>query len=375
MNLKNFWWHLPGVTIFTEQVIETLRYGSTAVICLPKHVPDGIQNLIASEIKEMMVWSVYDPNLSDFAPHIQLYDQFVNNDDELRNVNTLAINEKFQQQCIWIEGFENNEQWTAWKSFFERYELASRNVDSYERTIFCVLLRGDFCIHAPKEELFLSVHKWEKVLDSSDMLYFATQCFSNSTIDSFYLELAIQITTKIAIWDYDVYIQLAKLNSLEDILALEKNLEILANERQWNQPIPELKVEQWCLGFYDHDQLSPIIYNVQNNTHYIKRLLWSAELHILFPLIEETRLTIIEKFSVVLEKFKDKKSSIYDIEIGFLYKIIKENISLFNNNKSLKSLTYKLKEIRNQLAHLDPVDNEYLFAKEIKNVKNILNTL
>jgi hypothetical protein len=314
---------------------------------------------------------------SDTDPLYNLYDKYIDcSPDEFRNIDNLANHEQFQGKCIWVSGIETKAIWKKWSDFITKYESSLRAIDSYDRTVFCIKLTGELALELPNEDVCLSIHKWENAIQAIDMLFFATQCFENSLIDKRYLELAIFISTKIANWDYDLYLRLAN-ESLENILNPENLLMDFASERGWGKDDIAYTIEEkWVKGQYNSGLTHASLLRLDDNFQvYIDKLVWSAELHILFPLIEEVRIRIIDKYKSVLELQKDRKNHVYEIEMGFLNKILRENPELFNNNYQLIHLTKYLKEMRHSLAHLSKVKEEHLLSNEFKNIDNILDNL
>ena len=375
MNYSQVWWDLPGSKSFSMGIVDDLQDGKNVIMCFPEHVPFGEKKDIHDKLYNLMEWHEFSIN-PDIEPLYDLYDKYVDSSpDEFRNINNLAENEQFQGKCIWVTGIASKESWEKWSDFIVKYEWSSRAIDGFDRTIFCIKLTGELALELPGEDVCLVIHKWENIIQSIDMLFFATQCFANTLIDRKYLELAILISTKIAKWDYDLYLRLAN-ESIETLLNPEELLLDLALERQWvkkNQM--NSNEEKWGRGQYNNGSEHPLLYRLDENYHHIDKLIWNAQLHVLFPYIEEIRINIIDTYKTVLDTKKDKLDHVYEIQIGFLYKILNENPELFNNNEQLIELARRLMKMRHSLAHLSKVDEEHLFSSEFKNAENILDSL
>ncbi len=375
MNDSEIWWDLPGSKKFISNIINSITNGKNVIMCFPNDVLQGEKNVIQNKLNDAVNW--YDFNIvSDSVPVYALYDTYIDvAEDEFRNINNLAVNMQFQKKFIWVTGITSKDTWRKWSDFIVKYERSSRTVDSFDRTIFCIQVTGELALDLPDEDVCLSIHKWENIIQPIDMLFFASHCFSDTLIDSRYLDLAINISTKIAKWDATLYQRLAN-EPIESILNPQDFLLRIALEKQWVDKHQSSSQElKWAMGQYDNGSDHSLLYRLNNNDHYIDKLVWNAQLHVLFPYIEEIRITIINKYANVLDKLKDKKDHVYEIEMGFLNKILRENPELFNNNERLIELTRRLMKMRHSLAHLSKVDEEHLFSREFKNAENILDSL
>lgn len=101
----------------------------------------------------------------------------------------------------------------------------------------------------------------------------------------------------------------------------------------------------------------------------INKAVWSAQLKIIFPKIEDFRRNIIQKYQNKIKKYLPVTSSIGEsintpdeLEIGQLYKLFKDyNISDQNELKFLGNM----RNARNNLAHCKPVQYDKLIELKI----------
>jgi hypothetical protein len=99
----------------------------------------------------------------------------------------------------------------------------------------------------------------------------------------------------------------------------------------------------------------------------ISHRVWSAEVGILFPFVEKKRHEILDQLNEVLQipfktRFGDVIEDLQDLEIGHIEsQILTNNIGI---NPKLWNKIQILRQIRNALAHSEPVPIDLLCSEE-----------
>ena len=86
----------------------------------------------------------------------------------------------------------------------------------------------------------------------------------------------------------------------------------------------------------------------------IKRRIWTAQVRVLLPFIEIQRQEILNRFDSYL-KIGVIKDDIQNFEIGKIWHVLNNNPKVIMD-KATRRLLDALKEARNALAHIDPID-------------------
>ncbi len=368
------WWNLPSVYQFVSSITADIKQGKNVVCFLPKYLPENnIRHRICDEMQDYCKTELLDVENLELEPIEILFEEYVEyNDSKQYNIQSLINNENFQEKIIYIE-FNSTKQWSKWIKFLEKYEKLCREINTKQRTVFCIVLTGINPINnTPKSEVALSIHKWDNIIKFRDKLLFASYCFEGSNISPHLLDLAISVTVKIADWDYELYLLLSDL-SIEDILSPEQTLEELNLERNWVSEYVLLDEDSgWAEGMFNDNSIHSalLLYQQQIN---LNKLIWSGELMILFPFIEEKKIIILERYKNVIEKINTKEDNEL-IEIKDLHNYIKHNPSMFNN-QNLEKMVRIFRMMRNKLAHLEKVDIQHLLSVEFKTAESIIKKL
>jgi hypothetical protein len=378
-----FWWQLPGTRQFIDRVVQDLRDGKNVILSLPEHLPSGLSNAIQSELGDDCDWhkiSVRDESLVE--PIHFLFDCFVGeiSPKEIRNARTLAQHPQFSGKIIWLDDV-TVDIWPVWKKFILDYEQPCRAISPLYRTLFVVSLVGELAIAPPAENVCLSHHTWEGVVNSLDMLLFTASVFPSKRLSDLQKQVAISVITHLALWDFEVSERLV-CEKIENILSPEPILLEIAQERGWyydhTQKIPFQEI--WCKGMKNtvegeakiHSSALALDSLAQGQ---IKGRIWKGEVGEVLPFIEERRQEIIERLSKVLKvPFKNSFGEIIrdlrDLEIGHIEYQLSQTDKIVN--PEIRQLVKKLKEMRNSLSHLEPISQDILDCREINSWSRIL---
>ncbi len=378
--MTRFWWQLPGPSQFIEQVVQDFRDGKNVILCLPEHLPSGLSNPIRSELGDDWDWhKISVPSENSVEPVHFLFDHFVGeiSPNEVRNARTLAQHQNFAGKIVWLDDI-TPDIWPVWKKFLSDYEQPCRNISQLDRTLFAVLLVGELAINPPAEDVCLSHHSWKGVVSSLDMLLFTASLFQGKRLSDLQKRVAISVVTHLALWDSEVSERLAY-EKIQNILSPEPILQEIAKERAWcnsntNNISPQAK---WCKGITNIVEYEEKIHSavLVMDSREIKCRIWKGEVGEILPFVEERRQEIIERLSKILEvpfttRFGEVIKDLRYLEIGHIeYQLNQTNKIV---NPEIRRLVQQLKEMRNSLSHLEPINQDILVRCEINNWYRIL---
>lgn len=381
--MTRFWWQLPGPSQFIERVVQDFRDGKNIILCLPEHLPSGLSSAIQSELGDDWDWHrISACQETSIEPVHFLFDLFVGeiSPNEVRNARTLAQHPNFAGKIVWLDNL-TTDVWPVWKKFLSDYEQPCRAIPQLSRTLFVVSLVGELAITPPAEDVCLSHHAWEGVVGSLDMLLFTASRFSGKRLSDLQKRVAISVITHLALWDFEVSERLV-CEKIENILSPEPILQNIAQERSWyyehtnNISFKEI----WCKGIKNtvegevkiHSSALALDSLAQKE---IKCRIWKGEVGEILPFVEERRQEIIERISQVLKvpfrtSFGEVIKDLRDLEIGHIEYQLSQTDKIVNSD--IRRLVKQLKEMRNSLSHLEPINQEILVCREINSWYRIL---
>ncbi|MDT5123166.1 MAG: hypothetical protein QOC96_2648 [Acidobacteriota bacterium] len=368
--MSRLWWQLPGPQVFISRVVDDLREGQNILLCLPAHLPDGLHSAVRSTLDDED-WHWHTLDIGEAVaerPESLLFARFVPDAgaDAIRNAHALAKESSFAGKVIWLDGLDDN-SWPAWKEFIVAYGHACQSVPVFERTQFCIPLRGKLALDPPGEDVCLAQHHWRGAVDSLDMFLFTASVFAGREMPALHRRIAVAIAAHLALWDPSISERLAG-ERLKRILAPVPLLRDVARERDWRVD----DAGKWHLGTADmfdgEMRIHSALLALDDSNSEIARRIWSAEVGVLLPFVEERRRELIAQLANALQvpyetRFGEVIEDVRDLEIGHIERQINSLPSVDSNTRSF---VRRLREIRNCLSHLEVLPPELLLCDEIK---------
>jgi len=373
--MNTLWWQLPGPNRFVSRIIQDLRDGKNVILCLPEYSPSGLASAVRSTLGDSGDWSwnalrACDEDQTDPA-HL-LFSRFVPDmsPNTIWNAHTLSKEESFAGKIIWLDNLTPS-TWSAWKEFITDYEPVCRSRSLLDRTLFCVPLIGELALDPPKEDVCLAHHYWRDAVDRLDMLLFTSSIFQEKRMPDLQKRVAISIIANIALWDPAVGERLVH-EDLEKILSPVPILQEVARERGWYPEDTNSDSWSWHRGMKDRidgeEKIHSAVLAFNDVDSEIERRIWSAEIGVVLPFIEERRQEILGRLAGLLKvpfktRFGEVISDLRDLEIGHIEsQVIHNGVAV---NPKIRRLIHRLREIRNCLSHLEPLSPELLLCEEI----------
>ena len=350
------------------------------VLCLPQHLPSGLARAVRSAAAEDWDWETFPLDTNDRrAPALQIYTKFVPAADDppglVRNAATLAGEREFFERIIWIDEL-TEDSWPTWSDFLVEYQHACQVREPVDRSLFCVPLIGGVANCPPPEDVCLVHHRWEGTVDQFDMLLFAANLIHGQCWSPVQRRLAVAIATQLALWDPEVTVRLLA-DDFVHILRPEPLLRELAVERNWSDLDSDHTAHGWHRGVTN-------LFDGQTHVHSaamllgepsdpggeIERRIWTAQVGVMLPFVEEHRRLIVERFgrafrlphylpNTKLEPIREAR----DLELAhILYQMEYQHVDL---GKEVLANVRWLKNIRDRLAHLQTLPPNLLTAHDL----------
>jgi hypothetical protein len=315
-------------------------------------------------------------------PPDMLYKRFVPEAEPsvFRTAGSLAVERQFSNRLVWIDRMPPP-MWPSWKCFLRDYAHACRSRDELDRSIFVVCLAGELALDPPDQDVCLTRHIYRGFVRRIDMMFYADSCFQDWPSTGLDRELAVQIATHLAIWDPMLAQKLASADR-RTLFNPWTFLQELAQDRQRQSEHQEMQSPAWHAGAVDQVDGREVAHTLAvvlgGQRHEIDRRLWSAEVGVLFPFVEERRREILEALKSLIRVPHQTASGVTitdlrDLEIGHIHH------QLLNNGCAVdgrtRRLVHALRDLRNALSHLEPVDPDLLLSSELREFEEILQTV
>lgn len=370
--MHSLFWQLGGPARFVERVADEIREGRNVVVCLPEHAPHGL----AGAVREVMgdgcgcPWHVMslDGELGSY-PAQWLASRVVPNipTTTVLNACALANDDGFAGRVIWLRNV-GMKDWPAWQDFLVEYSHACRARSLMERTILCVAVVGRAATCPPAEDVCLACHMWRGVVDSLDMILYCSNLLRDRNLPIVRKRVLIAVVAGLALWDPAVAEELASAE-IDAILEPRPILNDIGCRRGWSPEVTLDGKEGWCLGLTDtidgEEKLHSAAISLRDSSDEIRRRIWSAEVGVLFPYVEEQRQAILRRLGGLLRvpfetRFGEIITDWRDLEIGHIEsQIVTNGISV---GRETRRMLRQLREIRNCLAHQEVVPKNLLLG-------------
>ena len=209
------------------------------------------------------------------------------------------------------------------------------------------MLTGSPPADPPLADVGLEVRIWDAVLDHIDLLLFASERLRQRDEEPLMQVLLASTVASVAAWDFETADMLVSEEG-RTILNPCERLRGFAHERNWTADTPN----DWRLGTTSRSGIAhPALAALENPPTELHRRLWSAQLSVLFPWIEERRQeTVAENLAEIrrqMQSFGDDKRDPFELELGDLFRLFDQSTGSRRFRKFFKNF----RDVRNKLAH------------------------
>ncbi len=359
---SSFWWNnITGANRLVSRVVDTLLNNEPAVLVVPSDLPWRYQMRSAVETSfrrntssEMIIDMVdaIDDCASYNNPGHFLLERYGQN-REVRNgyreksrktIQTYLLEKDvLKNKIIWVKGL-SNDQAKIWISFCQGY---------IPKHSGC----GQFVLEMHGEAGFKSCNP---IFFKDSISRYDVQLFNSIILDT---------TTKLHFgWKNYIATVVAALCDFDAEIS-EKTISIMDYKK--DNPVNVIKkiseMEEYSRRGGEDQSRHVLAHARRDNNQYLNRRIWSAQVRVLFPLIEEERINLIEDMKGeiqdaliqnIIDQYGNQITDIYDVELGTLdymmsHKDEKGLYMLHVPKEETREKIHFLRLCRNLLAHGD----------------------
>lgn len=358
-------WTLPGPASFVARICTELSKGRNVALRVPQYFPSGFDSALRRATEENWAWNTIADH-SEGTVAISTVQQLTGSipPNGISPHAHIAQYLDFQGGIGWIQDVKLAFA-SDWSEFLSEYEHACREVHESRRGLFVVVFKGDSASHAPSEEVALSLLTWDDWVSELDMLLYASRLVvERGATKGARATLLSTCIARLAVGDPYVA-QLLADETPERLLEPIPILADIAASRGWNKDT-SCSWEQGTLHTVDgRPRDHSAIAAVSDNSAEVWRRIWSAQASVLLPILEEKRIALVRKHRrfiqlPIVTKY-DSINSLEDVELGHLARQLEMNRA----DSRTRQVAFKLRAIRNKLAHLEPLPPHLAFDPEL----------
>jgi hypothetical protein len=358
---------LPGPAGFVEAIARDLRRGSCVLVAFPVHAPDGFSTALRNQFldDDLVRWAAPKPGDIVGQEPLHFLVQHYATDlagETFVDERQLAGSGNFAGRIVCVEPVAPQD-WQPWWDFLLDYTGVLRHRPTDARGLVCIVTRGVELGALPAPDIALALHAWRGFADELDLLSWLHYWTRDVTVHSpVKKRLRLRLGLELIGFDATLAPQVAT-KGLADLLAPTDWLVAVAQERGW---LAE-ESPSWIRGSLDdvedkyvsHPALLALKSNASSS---LRRCIWRAQVAVLFPLIEQERTAYLERYKALVRlPFSSTSGAMIqeleDLEIGHLHHLLAKKL---DHREAMR--LRRLKDARNALAHLDPLEADELEA-------------
>lgn len=350
------WWSCPGPAAWIANVVSQLDAGRSVVLVRPSI---GAAD-VAAEVRRRWrdyEWSVLDPeSLRGRAPAEILIERFAPGLPPSTPVTPAVFATSAKGRLIALT--TPSGEWEIWRTFLNDFGVAARQLAPYERPLLLVDSLAADVRPSFVDDVALASALCRGAVEPEDMALYAAALLRDVATPNHERRLRSGVVAELAIWDPETAANLAKLPP-ELLLNPTAVLREIASERSWATDLHEDQERAWAEGALQMIEGVPRLHSAYcalvGDEKEIRRRIWSGQVSTLFPLIERLRIRIVE----LLDGRLGDSNELLELEIAELYRRL-DALPRNRRDPELFRATQRLKEMRDRLAHREPVDLRYI---------------
>jgi hypothetical protein len=359
----DLFWQMPGPATFIARINDALGDRKSVVATVPDNLPDGLMFLLQDFAEQAgLYWQRlrWEPGTvqplrwlakqvgcdlpasataSDLL-HLDAAEGKLFVVDEVQSVDALALGELIAALTEAVKGYGGN--WPPRLLVFWPQDTPT-----------------------PKDNLFLAFCPWVGMLDGTDLALYAACLLRGRGMSPYTHRLTASLASSLCDGDPILCRQLCT-QSLETLLEPLDLLRSYGASLGWQDDTPVNTQTGTLIHLEGLDREHPALHAIKGNTREINRLIWSAQIAMLMPKLEERRMEVATRLAPYLKPpFTSDNGTVEDIaslEIGqMLHHVVSRNIRL---PAKLYDQLLRLKRVRNALAHLEVIPVSFLLDED-----------
>lgn len=359
--MKAPFWQLPGPSSYVEKIHYDLTDCKNVVAVLTRITPDGLHDRLQDSVEGSgLGWSRVYERPGPGSPAQWLAARFGEKLSPWATPVDMRDNQAFAGTTFVVDLPDDPAVLGDWAAFMQQYAQACGGVDNYMVPRLLAFWPGpDFL---PVSDMRLSVHHWSGVLDSTDIHLLAALKMRRAHLSPLARNLSAALAAKVSGGDPLLCEQLC-LMSLAEMMLPHNCLRKYAEEMGWD-PTELASEHRGTLVRVDNTvREHPALLATQRRDKEVEALVWSAQVGVLMPLIEERRQEIIGRLEGSLVRQENLRPGhtsreVDDLEIGQIHYQINNLASHVPRN--IKEQVGRLRRVRDSLAHREALPAEFL---------------
>ncbi len=348
-------WTLPGPASYLDDVVAAVRSGRSVVLPLPAHGPIDLETAIRRAVGDSWHWLTIDARGTE-PPLLQVKKALLEGglEGQIESVADILRVPGFEGWSVWIDGLDSD-SWPQWKSFLAEFEMQSRSISEFARSLFLVPLERAIADDPPKSEVALQVLPWRGRIGEIDSLLYCASRLTKSPLRTLHRRLIAACISRISMWDLGLADQLLA-GGAEAALEPWTVLSEIAAARGWGRATPP----KWSSGasqlYEGGEECHSAYLAVTDRREELVTRLWAAQAGVLLPAIEQRKRDLLSHVArYVYPPYRtydgEETDDLADLEVGHILYLL----GIAGADAALKRQFRKLKGLRNALAHLEAV--------------------
>lgn len=351
---------------------ENLRDGTSVVVRAPAHTPGGLATAIREAHESD--WRTLDEHLAESSTVAELlidrFDPHMGH-DQPRNTRSVVDSERLRGHALMVEVASGSTAWARWRDFLSEYAEFARSLAPYERTVFCALVVGSEETALPRDSVCLAIDHCSGAAGELDMALYVANRLRHHPEPRLAARARASVITRLALWDPAVADRLAEA-PLSQVFEPEHLLLQIAAERAWT---PERVAAEggWLTGMSGHWEDREHLHSAGlaslGKTGELRNRVWSGQVGVLFPALEEQRRALIDRFERQLSVphrtldgriIQDRR----DLELGhIIYQLRSDGRA---PDRRVLHAIQSLVDMRNALSHFEVVPADMISDPEVQ---------
>jgi hypothetical protein len=343
------WTDLPGPSLFLQRVEQDLCESKSVLAVVPSCFDDRWVYAIRSRLENNYEWREVSGSPGEFLQEIST------RKDGQAFIHPREIIEKGIVRQGFVLKNPSGDKWNEWSSFLQSFAELHRGTNELNRNVF--LVTSVETRNILPNELLLSERRIEGFIRPEDPFFHAAQVVEPDETDSLWRKIRMHVCSEVAQWDFRLCEQLCEL-STKDLLDPFDWLREYGKLRGWDDVSetsdPKILRQHGLLFSIGKEQIkhSALLALNGNKTEIDKRI-WIAQVRVLFPIIEEQRVRLLRALGKIspstIRLWENDLGPEDSLGIGELH-----HRMICSGAFGLRPTTFawKLKNIRNKLAHL-----------------------
>ncbi|MEP6668741.1 MAG: hypothetical protein ABJF10_06285 [Chthoniobacter sp.] len=341
---------------------EDLAQGRSLALAMPARPPDGWLDALRQALRDRASLEVERMSANGDAPLAQLASRFAGAD--AANLPALVVAPAFAGQCVAILDVPG-EHWAAWCALLTQFEVATRGCSLFARPRLLVAGGAVALSSPPAPQPGLIAHRWNGAAAPLDLRLYAAILFEEAAGPPWQRQLAAAVSAELALWDPELC-EFCRRLTLADLLDPLVPLQNWAAERCWSAEDPAMnEAAAWHLGCRHECDGQPREHAawlaLRGDQASLAQRVWSAQVGVLFPLLERHRQSLIGRWPRRLtvpyttpsgQRIEDRR----DLELAH----IAAQWRGLTDMRREREFAVWLRDLRNCLAHGEPVAADVL---------------